>query len=58
MRTYWRMFRVRRRSGMLHHLGLLMNYDAQAARDYLVYDRVEDRFEVLGGKGHPALVDP
>jgi hypothetical protein len=35
-----------------------MNYNAQAARDYLIYDRVEDWFEVLDGKGHPALVDP
>jgi hypothetical protein len=52
------MFRVRRRGDLLHHLSPLMHYDAQAARNYLLYDRVEDRFEVLGRKGHSALVDP
>lgn len=42
---------------MLHYLSLLPNYDARAAGDNLVDDRVEDWFELLVGKSNSASVD-
>jgi hypothetical protein len=46
------------RGSVLHYLRLLINYHFRAACDYFVDDRVEDRGELLVGKGNPALGDP
>jgi len=43
---------------MWPHLSPLAYYDARAARDDLVDDRVEDRFEFLVRKSNLAFVDP